>query len=424
MFPTEIYDIIVGFLAEEEDMDSMKAVALSHSAVLPSCRSHIFATLNLISPAAENGFSVKLESIKKIFVNNPDLAFYVRILYYEIQVVDHRSQPFHTILKTFSRVKTLTILGITAGYRLDTNWRRMAASLRAGLTSIVTSPSLEKLHLHHVEAFPIKTLVACPNLSHLTLKMSQFDKDELISQDESPVSALRLLSLAFGSYSSPNLQTLMDAKGPNGSIIDFSHLVSLTYVEPSHRGALDSLLVQSRSLESLSTSALWHSGLTPTLCDAFVSLKGHNLKTLKTFETTIYVTGWIGLPALDPLFSLADKFPADNTLERIEIKIIFDEHNLPPSQWPSNYMTKLNDFAIKHQFPALREVSLSMTLPKHQEWAPRFKSTLEKNRVQAFESLIETERIAFHFAIKMEEKGEHFNSLLNLHSNINSYPAP
>ncbi|KDR81801.1 hypothetical protein GALMADRAFT_59586 [Galerina marginata CBS 339.88] len=186
--PTEIHDIIVGILAEEGDVKTVKILARTCKSILPTCRSHIFATLDLVPiQGLDNScddtadtFSRLLENLRRVFASNPSLTFYVRKVYYMIRRIDDKPQDFHSVLKGCSRVKTLGLRGTIhdAGtYRTSVDWLNVSASLRAALASILHSPYFMELHLDHISNFPIRILAGSRNLSHLTIDAADFQDD-------------------------------------------------------------------------------------------------------------------------------------------------------------------------------------------------------------------------------------------------------
>lgn len=256
-FPPEIYDIILGILAQDGVITTLKAAALTCKALLPTCRSHIFATLYLVPLPRRNAdgacdsvagaFSRKLENLRSVFKSNPDLAFYVRELHYMIRLADDKPQKFHSILQSLTRVKVLFLKGTIhdAGpYQLSgtVDWPNLSTSLHTALKSVMHSSCFSELYLDHVNNFPIDILAGCRNLARLTVDSADFQDVRQAGND----GRVRLNSLTFTDYSSRAIRSLMDSP-----IIDFTQLSVLNSFDKTANTVVTSLLDRSKCLKSM-----------------------------------------------------------------------------------------------------------------------------------------------------------------------------
>ncbi|KAF8911133.1 hypothetical protein CPB84DRAFT_1763400 [Gymnopilus junonius] len=402
--PPEIHDIIIGVLAEEGDITTLKAAALTCKNILPTCRSHIFATLHLVPPprldvngmrnTVADSFPRRLENLRLAFKSNPDLAIYVRELHYMVRTSDDRQQSLHSLLQNLTRVKLLVLQGTIhdAGpYQLPgtVDWPNLSPSLHTALKSIIHSSCFSELCLYHVSDFPVDILAGCINLSRLTVDSSDFQDARRASDNDDRVC---LSSLTFMDYSSRAIRSLMDTP-----IIDFTQLTALNSFDKTANMVVTSLLDRSKSLKSF-TCTVWDSFNHP-FRDI---LKPHTLYTLSSFSAVILIPPWLGTVELDPLYDLShefDKWAENNVLEHIKVKIdVSQDVDLPTG---TNAWAGLKPLVIRSRFPKLRTVSLKINLLWDQSSSQDIKNKLEQHQREVFQELYESDEVVFQFSVEI-----------------------
>ncbi|KAF4615244.1 hypothetical protein D9613_003224 [Agrocybe pediades] len=421
--PPEILDIIVGLLAEDEDTDSIKALALACRTFLGACRARLFATIDLTPSyvhgqdckAEYNAFRAKVDRLKRVFNANPSVVHLVRNVTYMFLRCDLNTQEFHHVLGTLTRVKSLVLRGAqkdTTIYRTSVDWSTLSSTLRQSIIHILQLSTLKQLCLDQVVNFPLSALISSPNITHLTIESADFEDGIISSSAESSSSTrppggtsspdernvLRLSSLVFTDYSSGAVMTLIKAEDENGKpAVDLSQLVTLESLDKTGEMVVPTLLDTSQHLETLSCT-VWD-----TFNNPFRDLlKPHTLKTLKIFKPIIVIPPWLGDLSIDPYYSLPSEFAkwaACNILERIEITINVEQNAkipMTPASW-----TALNNLADASHFPYLSAVGLRICIHEETAWAKEVKKTLESQQQEIFEDLCTTSRLDFQLVIEL-----------------------
>lgn len=261
--PLELHKIVTEILAEEGDLDTLKNYGLSCRSVLPTCQSHIFATLALLPKLSgqycvelTDTFSRKLENLFSIFTHNPGLAFYVRNVQYMIRSSEHKHQTFHRFFQSLPRVEALALHGTISRancHEAPVLWNAFPSSLRSALSHIFSLPGFSHLHLDCISNFPIRTLLECKNLTHLTIETSDFEDEEALETND----VLVLRSLTFTEYSSRSVRSLLNAKSSSGlPVVDFTRLRQLKSLDKTGDMVVRKLLQTSKALELLTCTGM------------------------------------------------------------------------------------------------------------------------------------------------------------------------
>ena len=256
--PLEIYDIIIDFLAEDEDSNTtLGAVALTCKTLRPKCQSHIFSELHLVPSfrlrrtadgacdSVADAFTRRLDNLTAVFKSNPSLASHVREVHYMIRRADTKEHDFHSVLQTLSRVKVLTLMGTVHGagsIQATTDWPSLSPTLHAALKSITNSSTFRTLSLDHIVNFPIDLLTASGSLTQLTVDSADFQGSGSVASS----GRVQLTSLTLMDYSSRSIRSIMEV--PN---IDFSQLRTLNSFDKTASLVVAKLLDQSKCLKSL-----------------------------------------------------------------------------------------------------------------------------------------------------------------------------
>lgn len=262
-FPAELHYIVIDILAEEGDFDTLKQYGLTCRSVLPTCQSHIFATLTLLPKLSgqycvesTDSFSHKLENLLLIFTHNPGLALYVRNVQYMIRSSEDKYQAFHPFFRRLPRVESLVLHGTishTECRKAPVLWNTCPSSLRLALDEMFSLPCFSHLHLDSISNFPIPTLLKCKNLTHLTIEASDFEAEATLEVNN----VLVLKSLTFTEYSSRSVRSLLTAKNSSGlPVVDFTRLRQLKSLDKTGDTVVRKLLQISKELESLTCTGV------------------------------------------------------------------------------------------------------------------------------------------------------------------------
>ena len=108
IFPLEIEEIILDLLAEDDKGHSvLKTCSLVCQAFLPICRKHIFGSIFLNDPNAISPHTTR--AFERLLRETPEIADYIRKLYFTIQIADWTSSLIQESLKRISRLEFLSV---------------------------------------------------------------------------------------------------------------------------------------------------------------------------------------------------------------------------------------------------------------------------------------------------------------------------
>ena len=101
-FPLEIEETILDLLADEDDKghSTLKTCSLVCQAFLPICRKHIFGSIAL-NPGHHPGNMITLttDAFERLLRETPEIADYIRKLYFFIKIADLASSSIQESLK-------------------------------------------------------------------------------------------------------------------------------------------------------------------------------------------------------------------------------------------------------------------------------------------------------------------------------------
>ena len=245
ILPFEIAEIIIDLLAEENDIDSLKAMSLVCQSVLPRCRKYLFFSLKIETTSTE----------KCLALSSPhtDIPKYIRRL--EYQVYGHTLFPNHTAL--LERISFLQSFTLTAFSAFDFHWIYMDTSARSTFLNLMHLPTLTHLYLQCIPDFIVSDLFSCANLKHLQL-VSVGITDEapctFLPSESDNFIVPRIQEYSFRGYSAEATMRLSTAKLVDGRFaLDFTNLKKLSVILGSDEDvkATLSLLRKSRQVEEL-----------------------------------------------------------------------------------------------------------------------------------------------------------------------------
>jgi len=233
VFPLELLEIIIGFLEEDEDTESLKSWALTSRSLVHRSQSSIFKTVKLLPDPSRHDWYEQLLPITSRFIelleSNPALALYIRTLYYCARRFDYYWPDIANALRKLTGVKKL-VLTSRMGTDEDAwmNWIWLDGSVRSALEDIITSPSLVELHLSSVYNFPALLIGSVQNLQNLTLHHIEFTLNTQKNPKDLKISSLCLSSLTIDADMEVGLHQLADAEHTGVPILDLAHLSALT----------------------------------------------------------------------------------------------------------------------------------------------------------------------------------------------------
>ena len=124
--PLDILLYIIDLLAvgDDEDVKSLQMLSQACKSMVPLCRKHLFSSIRLISESKSERFSDLLSK-------NPDIARYVRNLYYSFFHIPQAHE-----LNTIEILKERSPLhAIQLSSRRDWDWNDFPESIRSSLVS-------------------------------------------------------------------------------------------------------------------------------------------------------------------------------------------------------------------------------------------------------------------------------------------------
>ena len=164
--PLDILLYIIDLLAggDDEDVKSLQMLSQACKSMVPLCRKHLFSSIRLISESKSERFSDLLSK-------NPDIARYVRTLYYSFFHIPQAHE-----LNTIEILKERSPLhAIQLSSRRDWDWNDFPESIRSSLVSLFQLPTVTFLGIYLFNEFPATALSGCGNLIDLQLGCLKLD---------------------------------------------------------------------------------------------------------------------------------------------------------------------------------------------------------------------------------------------------------
>ena len=156
IFPLEIEETILNFLAEEDEGHSaLKTCSLVCQAFLHICRKHIFRSIVLGSSTTHRAF-------ERLLRETPEIADYIRRFDYNVRTTD-LSSPF--IEDSLKRISKLEFLVIWHHYWRTFDWSNNP--IRPALLRLLHLPTLTRFEVSNIDNFVVSDLIPCVNLKYL-----------------------------------------------------------------------------------------------------------------------------------------------------------------------------------------------------------------------------------------------------------------
>ena len=348
--PLDILHTIANILAEEDDLATLGSLALTQRDLCAVCQSHIFSTIDLAYPTAQQylGFIDALTS-------NPSLSRHTRKLnlYLPLKVVDN-PEVAARLPWALEQLSDVTSLDLRSS---ELSWPNIEVRLRTTLENFIQSPKLIELYIGLFACVPIvKLVILASNLRHLYLGRLRGPNLDFPSTTISGItSASQLESLKIFEDQCNLVRSLLQAKMSNGNAhCDFRRLTRVSMRLLSNAACkqvqeICSIMPSLRhlKLEGKFTIQIFYSltisstsvGSIASLSDLFMGPGSSAFKGVLTLSLVL-VPFW---PNGDPLCGFTDGlvfYPAGNELEEVEIYVtvsnIKEEHWRPLDESLSN----------------------------------------------------------------------------------------
>ena len=159
-----IIDLLAG--GDDEDVKSLRILSQACKFMVPLCRKHFFSSIRLFSESNSERFS-------NLLSQNPDIARYVRSLYYAFFYIPISGHELNIIAILKERSPLQSIL-LTSGRLLD--WNDFPESIRSSLVSLIQLPTVTFLSIYSFKGFPVTALSGCGSLINLQLGELKFGR--------------------------------------------------------------------------------------------------------------------------------------------------------------------------------------------------------------------------------------------------------
>ena len=233
-FPFEIEEIILDFLAEDDEFEghpALKTCSLVCKAFLPICRKHIFGSIVLDDEVASPSRSSPItHAFDRLLHETPEIAHYIRKLEYYYETVDLPSPSIQESLKQISRLEFLTVWQHDRYYL---SWSNIP--IRSALLHLLHLPTLTHLKVININGFVASDLVSCINLKYLEIGRFTTMADEHTFPATMPEHSIQLNEFIARIRTHTAVMKLCTARRPDGQpIIDFGSLSKITVTFQTH----------------------------------------------------------------------------------------------------------------------------------------------------------------------------------------------
>jgi hypothetical protein len=258
VLPLEIEETILDLLAEDdEDHSELKTCSLVCQAFLPICRKHIFECIvlnkddddddetdddiddnddndndndNDVSSPTILVSSPTTLAFFRLLREAPEIADYIRILYYGIRIADLTIPSIQESLTRISKLESLYISNShfdIPSLRLD--WSNNL--IRPALLHLLHLPTLTHFTVSTIDDFVVSDLIPCVNLKYLNIGNHVAVAAKNTFPAALPENSIQLDEFKAGFRSSDVITKLCKTRRPDGQpIIDFGSLSEITMV--------------------------------------------------------------------------------------------------------------------------------------------------------------------------------------------------
>ena len=252
--PLEIHETIIDLLAEDDkNFVPIKAYSLVCRTFLPLCRKHIFASIVL----NHGPRSPTTRMLERLISASPEIANYIRKLYYNIAVDDFTNPLIQECLKRISRLQFLAVRNYN-GRKLD--WS--SNHLRPALLHLLHLPTLTHFTVFAIDKFVASDLAPCVNLKILDIGSDTTGTATNTFAAALPHPSIQLNEFVSGINNSTVIMNLCIAQRPDGQpVIDFTSLPKIRVeIEKDNDLASEELFRRCKQLTDVSISCkryLW-----------------------------------------------------------------------------------------------------------------------------------------------------------------------
>ena len=170
MFPTEIVDLILGFVHSYEDYTTLETC----SAIFPQlvdCHlySHIilptYSPVQPTNPFSAGNYVVDPTKFSLTLIDRPHIANYVRVVCIFVGTpLAHDLPVISSILTMLSQINSITL---STHRRLT--WSILDPGFRTAFQNTIRLPSLKEVNILNISSFPLSVFDSCNNLKRLLL---------------------------------------------------------------------------------------------------------------------------------------------------------------------------------------------------------------------------------------------------------------
>ena len=229
ILPLEIEETVLDLLAEDDKGHSaLRTCSLVCKAFLPICRKHIFERIVLNNRDVSSPSPTTL-AFDRLLRGTPEIADYIRVLYYDIQNADLTIPSIQNSLKRISRLESLWI---TTSYDSDAprlEWSNYP--IRPALLHLLHLPTLTHLTVSIIDDFVVSDLIPCVNLKYLHIGFQMTVAAKNTFPVALPENSIQLNEFEVGIRSNTVIMKLCTARRPDGQpIIDFGSVSKITVI--------------------------------------------------------------------------------------------------------------------------------------------------------------------------------------------------
>ncbi|KDR76487.1 hypothetical protein GALMADRAFT_267571 [Galerina marginata CBS 339.88] len=382
--PLDVVETIIDILAEDDtNFLSVKASSLCCRAVLPFCRKHIYASIDLNHSRTMQPPSPTTSMLEQLLLANPELADYIRKLDYRIIAEDFERPTLHSALRLITRLQSLLIwpIYLNRGYMFWNN------SLRPALLHLLHLPTLVHLSLLSIRQFAVSDLTPCVNLK--TLKMLNTTTVDAAENFSSalPLKSIRLENLIVMDVGDSALELNKTRRSDGQFVIDLSDLVSVEVHLRQSQG-LETAQELFKRCGSLTSVCIYVSQ--PMTLTGLSRLLEPCMQTLRRLHVGINSDGFRD----DLLFDLPselDGMKHRNVIESITVHFTGAE-NCREGDWGW-----LDQELTSPGWSSLKQVYLSVDFEDYRQNFTELERTLLKLREEEFPRLTLSKDIQFDF---------------------------
>ena len=358
VLPFDIIALIIDIVAENEDTNLLKELALVSHSFLQICSKHLFATVELYDADPNYPVASSKKGFVKLLKSRPEVVKYIRKLKYyvghNINNDDHLLSPILlNFLPTISRLNYLTITTLCTP-QLD--WKTLESSLTSAFLHLMHLPTINHIDLSYFQKFPLSSLSQSVNLHRLDIfHMTYLYPHEEDDSSEIVVEMMMPKIRDFRTSSSPLLTTkLLQAKTQDGqsafNLMDLRQL-SISFNEFDDERNIRYLLQNAMLLE------IFH--LSVFRARSLVGILSLIPRTLKVLDLTVALH-YRESASLGGLFEELEALAGHNMLEALSFAFQVDDDETVDSI--GSIMQEVEKVLVEPGWSTLRQVSFKIPI--------------------------------------------------------------